>query len=347
MVTCDDAVIEKMVLHKVGNKLNNEPLKLSPAPFALHGDISNVLLKYFTTHFKSSQTYRLFNEIAPENNFVYGCVKAVFDNPDELYEQSVNIAKYLYEVSEHPNIKSGELYITLLQRCFAEGEVVRALGIFKSENKETYLKVFPSGDGFEIESELGININRLDKGCIIYDKEAENGYIATVADMSARGGEAAFWMDDFLSLRQRPDSFYNTEHTINVCKSFVSDYLPSEYEMDKADQAELLNKTANYLKENKQFDLERFNREVMEVPELQDSFKEYRDRYRQEYDVDLSDNFILSEQAMRKGQRVFKSVLKLDRNFTIYIHGSRSRVEKGVDEKTGLQYYKFLYDEEK
>ena len=83
------------------------------------------------------------------------------------------------------------------------------------------------------------------------------------------------------------------------------------------------------------------------MPELQDSFREYRDRYRQEYDVDLSDNFILSEQAMRKGQRVFKSVLKLDRNFTIYIHGSRSRVEKGVDEKTGLQYYRFLYDEEK
>ena len=37
MITCDDAIIEKMVVHKVGNKVNNEPLKLSPSEFMLHG----------------------------------------------------------------------------------------------------------------------------------------------------------------------------------------------------------------------------------------------------------------------------------------------------------------------
>ena len=41
MITCDDAIIEKMILHKVGNKVNNEPLKLSQSEFALHGEISN------------------------------------------------------------------------------------------------------------------------------------------------------------------------------------------------------------------------------------------------------------------------------------------------------------------
>jgi len=131
------------------------------------------------------------------------------------------------------------------------------LGIFKSENKETYLKVFPQGEGFDIESDSGININKLDKGCIIYNKEAEEGFVVQVVDVSNRSGEAAaFWTDSFLNIRQRQDAYFNTQHTINLCKGFVSEQLPEEYEINKADQAALLSKTADYLKDCKQFDIQ-------------------------------------------------------------------------------------------
>jgi len=33
--------------------------------------------------------------------------------------------------------------------------------------------VFPSGDGYKVESEQGININKLDKGCIIFNIEKD------------------------------------------------------------------------------------------------------------------------------------------------------------------------------
>ena len=48
---------------------------------------------------------------------------------------------------------------------------------------------------------------------------------------------------------------------------------------------------------------------------------------------------------MKKQARVFKSVLKLDKNFHIYIHGDRNRIERGVDEQ-GRKYYKIYYDQE-
>ena len=38
--------------------------------------------------------------------------------------------------------------------------------------------------------------------------------------------------------------------------------------------------------------------------------------------------------------------MKLDKNFTIYIHGARNRVEQGEDAETGMKYYKFLYENE-
>lgn len=346
MITCDDAVIEKMVVHRVGNKTNNEPLKISPCPFLIHGEIGSVLLKYFTSNFKSPQTYHLFSEAGVDKNLVYQCVKEIFNDENELYSQSVKLAQYLYEVSEHPNIKSGELYITRLSQCFIDGDVVDAVGIFKSENKETYLKVFPKGDGFEIESENGININKLDKGCIIFNKEQEEGYVATVVDVSNKNGEAAYWTDGFLGLAARHDSFFNTEHAINLCRGFVTEYLPSEYEMTKADQAELLSKTSDYMKEYKQFDVNKYANDVIGNNELQEKFEDYRFQYEKDFDMDFSDNFAISEQAFRKGQRGFRSILKLDKNFTVYIHGSHNRIEQGEDEDTGLKYYKFLYDNE-
>ena len=48
---------------------------------------------------------------------------------------------------------------------------------------------------------------------------------------------------------------------------------------------------------------------------------------------------------MKRQARVFKSVLKLDKNFHIYIHGDRNKIEQGVDEK-GRKFYKIYYEQE-
>jgi len=55
------------------------------------------------------------------------------------------------------------------------------------------LKVYPSGDGFEIESEKGININKLDKGCLIFNTERESGYVVAIVDNTNKGTEAQYW----------------------------------------------------------------------------------------------------------------------------------------------------------
>ncbi|HMW97500.1 MAG TPA: nucleoid-associated protein, partial [Flavobacteriales bacterium] len=76
-------------------------------------------------------------------------------------------------------------------------------------------------------------------------------------------------------------------------------------------------------------------------------FDQYSERYGQENDVRLQDRFDISSHAVKSQARVFKSVLKLDKNFHIYIHGDRSRIEHGVDERTGRKFYKIWYDEER
>ena len=53
-----------------------------------------------------------------------------------------------------------------------------------------------------------------------------------------------------------------------------------------------------------------------------------------------------TENAAKKQQTKMKSVLKLDKNFHIYIHGDESRIRRGVDPETGMKFYQFYYDEE-
>ena len=48
---------------------------------------------------------------------------------------------------------------------------------------------------------------------------------------------------------------------------------------------------------------------------------------------------------MKKQSRAFKSVLKLDKNFHIYIHGDRELIEQGGD-KDGRKFYKIYYEDE-
>jgi len=93
---------------------------------------------------------------------VYLYVSKIFKNKDLLYEQSINLAKHLYEQSTHPKIKGGEFYTVYFKDCILGGETLDAIGLFKSENKDTFLKVIRQNGNFNLESQKGINIKKLD-----------------------------------------------------------------------------------------------------------------------------------------------------------------------------------------
>jgi len=48
-----------------------------------------------------------------------------------------------------------------------------AIGIFKSETKQDFLRISTGANGFDIKIEEGINLNKIDKACLIYNTEEE------------------------------------------------------------------------------------------------------------------------------------------------------------------------------
>jgi hypothetical protein len=345
MIQYYDTKIKDIAIHFVGNKNNDENVRCSKLLLTKNDDIDYVLTNYFIKSFlKTEEQYQFFHETDLQYNEVYNYISSIFDNPKNLLEQSVNLAKHLYEQSTHPKIKGGEFYTVYFKDCIIDGKAVDAVGLFKSENKDTFLKVFPKGEGFEIESEKGININKLDKGCLIFNTERENGYIVAVVDNTNKGAEAQYWIDDFLHIRQRKDEYYSTQNVISLTKNFIKNELPQQFEVSKADQADLINKAVKFFKEKDNFNLSEFANEVIGQPDVIEKFNQYKSTYAQDYDVDFADNFTISDSAVKKQSRTLKSIIKLDKNFDIHIHNNRQLIEQGADEKG--KFYKIYYKEE-
>ncbi|NIG52287.1 nucleoid-associated protein [Chitinophaga sp. Cy-1792] len=340
--------LSHLTIHKVGNSSNEEPLIFSKAPLELTDEtIGQLLITYFIQPFtKSAEYFRFFHEADLQLNEIFQYCRRIFGDQSEFQEQSVNIAKHLYKHSTHPKIKGGELYIAYFSKCQVDGEEVAAIGIFKSENRDTYLKVYLEDENYQVNYEDGININKLDKGCLIFNVEEEDGYKVSIVDSVSKQTEAIYWKDAFLQVQRREDSYHQTETAVNMCKQFISNKLPTEYEMDRVDQVDLLNKSAAYFKEKEQFQMEDFANEVLGHPDAIASFKEYRNEYQQTFQQEIPDEFDISAQAYKKQQKAFKSVVKLDKNFHIYIHGNRELIERGFDELTNMHYYKLLFENE-
>jgi hypothetical protein len=73
---------------------------------------------------------------------------------------------------------------------------------------------------------------------------------------------------------------------------------------------------------------------------------EYKKNYESAKNLEIEDEFDIHLAAVKKQAKVYKSVLKLDKNFHVYIHGRKDLIEKGYDELTGKHYYKLYFDEE-
>lgn len=76
-------------------------------------------------------------------------------------------------------------------------------------------------------------------------------------------------------------------------------------------------------------------------------FNAYKIQQQQHLDAPLQDQFAIHNSAVKKQARVYKSVLKLDKNFHIYIHGNNELIEKGFDEEKNMNFYKVYFREEK
>lgn len=347
MFNFSETRIRKLVVHNIGNKAEEQGIQLSRSEIEIvDEEVENILLTYFLKPFKTDEFYKFNLESENNSMSVLESITSIFDKDEEFYVQSANIANHLYEVSLHPNIKKGELYIVHFANCIVDEEPTDAIGIFKSENKDTYLKVYQQNENFEIDYENGVNINKLDKGCIVFNTRAEEGYRISIIDKTNANKEALYWKDDFLVVKPWEENYYNTSNFLNLCKAFSEHVLTEENDVERTEKIDFMNKSMDFFKDNKEFELDRFNHKVIGNQEVEGEFNNYIQEMSKEIDYDAPSNFNISENAVKDSKKYFRSVIKLDKNFHIYVHSKPEYIEKGYDDVRKMKFYKLYYDSE-
>ncbi|MFA7133241.1 MAG: nucleoid-associated protein, partial [Bacteroidales bacterium] len=108
MIDHINCTLENVCAHWVGNK-NDELLILAKKEINIEDEIlGDTLISYFFSSFKSEEYFNFYHDSDLKFNEVYNYISEIFDNSSNIFQQSVLLAKHLYEKSIHPKVKGGE-----------------------------------------------------------------------------------------------------------------------------------------------------------------------------------------------------------------------------------------------
>lgn len=340
MIQIDETNIRKVILHRLNSDgyesvFSNQLILASDE--LEEKVLKNIFLKPFVSH---ATTFEFSHEIKLEFNVLFNLSKSIQEKED-FVDSSIEIAKHLISTSKHPNIKNGDLFIAHFDKIRLDNVQYEGIGIYKFEDKESFIETNVHGKEISMTFRKGLGSKKPDKACLIVF--TEEPYTLFVIDNNSN--ETDYWQHDFIKHRSKNDYVNNTNNYMTMAKNFITEQITDDFEVSKADQIDLLNRSVQYFKSHEAFDKPEFEKEVFHDPNVIESFRKYDETYRETHQVELEENFPISIQAVKKQAKIFKSVLKLDKNFHIYIHGDKELIEQGMD-SDGRKFYKIYYEEE-
>lgn len=357
MLDITNANIEKIIVHKVGNKLQKEGVLMANSPLYFNAKMEELLISYFLKNFKSNEEYRFSSNAGIDKtpNEIFRYVSDLFDDSETIFDISIDVARHLYNQSTHPKVNGGDLFVVYFSGVNYDSKDVDAIGIFKSEIKDSFIKLEEKDHKFNIESMEGINISKIDKGCLVLDIDKNLGYLSYVLDNNKSASK--YWKDQFLDVQRiyKNDDF--TKQLISTCDQFVKKVLGEKVE-DEVTKERVKRKMIESLGSNEVFEKERFVDDVFGILDDGDfnfqaslAFQElYANNFSKlgglsdqiKYDVDLD--------IVQKSIKKFDEMINLDNRIEIKIKAESIQykdefIEKGTS-NDGRHYYKVFFEEE-
>lgn len=338
----------QLVLAKIGNPSRDEPLQTSKQPFKVSDEDQKTLCPIFLKPFRNLVGQRFVHHSSLDKNEINMSATAIFDDAASLLTQGCEIATRLYSKSSHPNIKSGDLCISLLKNIDLDGEMKRAICILKSESVTPFLSISARDGDLQLETEQGINPEKIDKGCLILEHLEKKGFYVLTFDRA--GAESRFWVRDFLGVRPIPDSALLSKRVAEMAVSAVA---PEAVAQDSPpwDVNEPAQEALSYLKGQKNFSLQEFEEQALRTDEAKSRFAEERKRVEEEEGIKLEENFDISKRDVTKAKKFMKSIMKLDTGVEIRLRPKvvdkpGDVLEKGFDESRKMNYIKVYFNED-
>lgn len=368
MINLFNAQIESLSLHRVGNKSRNEAIFLSNEPYKLNDEITPLIKEFFFKPFREKEEnyFQFAHDVDLEYNHMFCMAAAIFaygeilkEAPKEssnedtkpIYKTLHNFTKkitgHLFQQSNHPHIKNGDVFIAYITNVSIDNNIVDAIGIFKSEIMADFIQFEESEDNLEMLVRQGISLDKLDKGCLIFNYKKEEGYKILTIDSNKY--DARYWLEHFLQVDVFEDENFLTKKYLKFCQGFAKDViLPSE---DKKEEVMFMNRSVNYFAKNDEFEEQNFLNEVLDNPDFIPEFKNYKADKGEKYSIEDISSFSISNAAVSEARKGIKNVINLDTHIQIKLdfinpESAEKFIEKGWDDEKQMYYYLCYFNKE-
>jgi hypothetical protein len=345
MIDFVEAHIESLVVHRVGNKLRDEGIFTSPSQHPISHEEENVLLTYFLRSLPGVEILRFHHSSDLRLNELFTYCQKIFLNSSAFLPQSVNILKHLYACSEHPKIQSGDVFFAYLSGVGYSGRQVPAIGVFKTERTDSFLRVTSQDRALRVRIEKGANLKAPDKGCLILQSDESDGYRVLCLD---KDDETRYWRNRFLNLVPLPDDQYITKGVLAICQTLCDQ--PSQTAC-KTERISLANRAVDYFVDHEIFDPEDFAQKVLKTKELSAEFLTRKKRFEKENSIAPIHTFPISKPLAKVAKRALKNLIKLDTKMELRLKFIASEdpseyLERGFDKAKRMYFYKIYFNKE-
>ena len=198
----------------------------------------------------------------------------------------------------------------------------------------------------------GINVNKLDKGCLILDVNQNEGY--KVMSIDNNRYDSKYWIENFLGLSVLAEDHYLTKKYLELCKNFSKEVVSQSG--DKQDEVLFLNRAVNHFAKNDTFNELSFLEDTFSsmhsvAMDFPTEFVNYKATESPKYGLEGVTDFDIADNAVTEARKKIKTTITLDKRVTIkmdFINPDTAEkiVEKGWDEERQMYYYLVYFHKE-
>jgi len=217
----------------------------------------------------------------------------------------------------------------------------RAIGFFFAREKNNFLNM----NGTDPMILHGLPIKKPEFGCLFYP-DGMDGFTTFMLDSGKADAGGTAWSKVLFPFHQIVDDAFHAKQFFKMCKSFSEDVMVKEQQQPKENQVSFLSDSLQYTSDNKAVNFDNFKTEVLKEPAIIDAFDSYQEKYTEQRQWNPPDQFAVTDAVQNQAKKFVKSIIKLDKNFHIYVHGNKERLEKGFDKDKKLHYYTLWFDAE-
>lgn len=340
MINIKESYITNVICHKFST--NKKKSFVSSVEVNDNEYDHEVLKELFLNPFsRQKKQFAFFHEVSLDYNVIYQLSLKIYEQDSAYVDTSIDIFNHLNSVSSSPTIKDGDVFVVKFNDILLDEEYCEALGVYKIERKQSFIEISQSKNAqISLSMREGLSTKYFDKGAlIIYTKQKPIVYIK---DSSK---DSKFWKDDFLKVKPFGDSFNKTEAVQQLFHSFINEHLVEKKAMSKLDMADLLKRCDEMLKNEDTVSTGKITENLFEDADVKKDFENYKRTFEEKAELKLEGDFSIDNKAL-SNKKTLQRIL-LDDVADIRIMRTGDFIERGYDDKKGLNYYKFYFSNEK